>query len=148
MCTSRCFIEPDLPDEFEPAGHGPTGATEAVGDLIAGVALHPADRDLAQHIVAETAEHPVELLGDERGELRRRFRPDDELEAALLDIVPVMELDLSPFAAPTLQPSTARRCAYAFRAVMSTKSRQRSSRSASTGNCPRAPHRRRSYEMH
>ena len=45
--------EPRLADQVQPPGDGPPRAAELLGDLVVIVALHPAERDLAERVVVE-----------------------------------------------------------------------------------------------
>ena len=142
--ASSCgFLAPDRADQVEAAGDGPPRAAQPLGDLVGGVALHPIEGDSAG------AARPR----GERAAAASPRRPWPRTRAsapARPDGRGVVSLRLESPSGPECARSTrlkapprfrARRrsvWAEAFLAVITTSSFQRSSRSPSSVNRPRA----------
>src|SRR5439155_25065442 len=68
---------PDTADQAEPALDGAQAAAELGGDLLVAVALHLAQRDVAQLGAVQALEQAAALLGQLGGEGGRRLRAFD-----------------------------------------------------------------------
>ena len=64
------------------------GAAELVGDLVVGIALHPAEGDLTERVVVERVEQPLALLRHHGGEFRARAVAGDPLQSGERTVLP------------------------------------------------------------
>ena len=137
--TSGVMARPPRPersDDIELALDRPDDAAQFGRDLRIRMAFHPQDGHLAKHRIRERVELPDRLLGDHGDELGGRLGADELGQDVAVDRLGARRRRglVDDLAAPRFCLDSDRTRATTLRAVITTRSRQSSSRPRTSGS--------------